>query len=76
MQALSPKGGKIQLNTNVCIETDSGKENILLPVIKISVTKEDKYSFNCLLDIGSQRSYFSDLVLKKLNYEKHFHLRI
>lgn len=60
------------MNTKKYIECWTGKVNCLLPIVKVSVAKESRVVFfnNCLLDTESQTSYFSDIVIKKLNYNE------
>ena len=60
---------KDDIHTNVCINAGIQENLYLLPIVSITVGHgKNKCSINCLLDTGSQRSYFSKNVLRELNY--------
>ena len=57
--------------TNICLNAGIQENLYLLPIIRITIGyMKNKITLNCLMDSGSQRSYFSKEVLKKLNYNK------
>ena len=59
------------INSNLCLNTGITENLYLLPIVQITVNySKNSYSFNVLLDTGSQRSYFSDKVLNNLNINK------
>ena len=48
------------LSSNVCTSSHSLNQPLILPMVSLSVSKgRQKHNVNCLLDTGSQRSYFS-----------------
>ena len=55
---------------NVCTSSRNLNQLFILPMVSLSVTKgRQKHNVNCLLDTGSQRSYFSKT--EKLKCKKH-----
>ena len=61
------------LSINVCNSFRTLNQPFILPIVSLSVSKgRQKHNVNCLLDTGSQRSYFSKGVAEKLKCKKHF----
>ena len=61
------------INSNICINNNlNNRDNLyLLPIICLNIFKgKKKYSLNCLLDTGSQRSYISRKFVNSLNYDE------
>ena len=53
--------------SNICYNTGSQEQQYILPIVNICVQRNNKnYFFNCLLDTGSQRTYFSNHILKTI----------
>ena len=51
----------------ICYNTGSQEQQHILPIVNVCVNRKNKnYNFNCLLDTGSQRSYFSNHVLQTI----------
>lgn len=51
----------------MCYKNSSKQQDLILPIVAITVFNRNKpYKFNCLVDTGSQRSYFSRSVLTKV----------
>ena len=60
------------LSINVCNSSSTLNQPFILPMISLSVSKgRQKHNVNCLLDTGSQRSYFHKGVAEKLKCKKH-----
>ena len=60
------------LSINVCNSSRTLNQPFILPMASLSVSKSrQKHNVNCLLDTGSQRSYFSKAVAEKLKCKKH-----
>ena len=60
------------LSINVCNSSRTLNQPFILPMVSLSVSKgRKKHNVNCLLDTGSQRSYFSKGVAEKLKCKKH-----
>ena len=60
------------LSINVCNSSSTLNQPFILPMVSLSVSKgRQKHNVNCLLDTGSQRSYFSKGVAEKLKCKKH-----
>ena len=60
------------LSINVCNSSRTLNQPFILPMVSLSVSKgRQKHNVNCLLDTGSQRSYFSKVVAEKLKCKKH-----
>ena len=60
-------------STHVCTNTGTQEQPYILPIVAITVSKgKRKYKLNCLFDTGSQRTYFSGQVMKKLGCYKSF----
>ena len=60
------------LSINVCISARTLNQLFILPMVSLSVSKgRQKHNVNCLLDTGSQRSYFSKGMAEKLKCKKH-----
>ena len=60
------------LSINVCNCSRTLNQPFILPMVSLSVSKgRQKNNVNCLLDAGSQRSYFSKGVAEKLKCKKH-----
>ena len=59
------------LSINVCNSSRTLNQPFILPMVSLSVSKgQQKYNVSCLLDTGSQRSYFSKGVVEKLKCKK------
>lgn len=59
--------------TNMCLNRQSEQPNFLLPVVCLSVSSGGGiHNFNCLVDTGSQRSYFSESVLTRLKGDDYY----
>ena len=59
--------------SNVCYTTGCQEQQHILPIVNICVNRNNKnYNFNCLLDTGSQRTYFSKHVLQTINCNDSF----
>ena len=55
-----------------CSQTSGSCTSYLLPTITIKLGRGSKtVMVRCLIDTGSQRSYFSQNVMKRLNYERN-----
>ena len=60
------------LSINVCNSSRTLNQPFILPMVSLSESKgRQKHNVNCLLDTGSQRSYFSKGVAEKLRCKKH-----
>ena len=58
---------------NVCYTTSGLEQQHILPIVNICINRNNKnYNFNCLLDTGSQRTYFSKHVLQTINCNDSF----
>lgn len=65
--ALCPSYDSNNLSTNVCMAPVINKPNLLLPIVMLTVSLNNiEYSFKCLLNAGSQRSYFCGFIWAKL----------
>ena len=59
------------LSINMCNSSRTLNQPFILPMVSLSVSKgRQKHNVNCLLDTGSQRSYFSKRVAEKLKCKK------
>ena len=59
------------LSINVCISSRTLNQLFILPMVSLSVSKgRQKHNVNCLIDTGSQRSYFSKGMAEKLKCKK------
>ena len=64
--ALCPKG--VPTSTSTCMSFARKEQDLLLPIVEVVVSKnQEKCTFNCLLDTGSQRSYLSSEGAERLN---------
>ena len=71
--ALCSKIPLVNTASNVCINKTIGGKTYILPAISLSIgTGKSKILVKCLIDTGSQRSYLSDSVLRRLNFDKYF----
>ena len=60
------------LSINVSNSSRTLNQPFILPMLSLSVSKGgQKHNVNCMLDTGSQRSYFSKEVAEKLKCKKH-----
>ena len=58
------------VSSNLCLNAGIQENLFLLPIVEVSVSNgKFNHSFNCLLDTGSQRSYFSEKILNKLKID-------
>lgn len=62
---------KNQLQNNVCINSSiSAEPEIIMPLMDLLINYKDQFiKVRCLLDSGSQRSYFSNSLLAKLHVD-------
>ena len=59
------------LKSNIYINFRTLNNVFLLPIIDLTVGHgKSRYTFTCLLDTESQKSYFSRDTLNKLNYKE------
>ena len=59
------------LSINVCTSSRTLNQPFILPMVSLSVSKGRQKHVNCLLDTGSQRSYFSKGLAEKLKSKKY-----
>jgi len=57
-----------KVSSNFCVNSSDSGKTFLLPLIKLEIgAGKNKTKVRCLLDTGSQRSYLSSSVMRRLN---------